>query len=337
MPPVDRTIIGVMPQSPGRRPCCILTADLPPFRFPDSLYDLSTKLDHKYGAGEDQYFGREEVSGLLYTCALGFVDLGHTRETTDFTWFYFNWLRRKGKNRAGDTFDVQFDLPASLTLKKDVPPADHIRVARSIAYDQALFHEIVSYWLIGLGKHHSSFSPEDLVSNMVGTYVGERAITGIAAGAYGGDFDRAATAELILLLMRAQVLPTNRARDAFDQINNRWVSGFIAEDRYLRRRNFHVAPIEPWLVLVNEPACDPINLPPDFILQFPPGDHPRAFYDIEISVPPGAATLVPLEGRDLLGGAIVGIGDFDAQIQRIKAHAGSPEASGGYGSQFDQP
>jgi hypothetical protein len=46
---------------------------------------------------------------------------------------------------------------------------------------------------------------------------------------------------------------------------------------------------------------------------------------------------VPLEGRDVLGGAIVRTGDFDAQIQRIKDHAGSPESSGGYGGQFDQP
>jgi Protein of unknown function (DUF4056) len=326
----DRTIPGTMPASPGPRPCCMLQPDpIPsPFGSIEAIYDLTAKLDHRYDIGKLGYARGQELSGLLYTCSLGFVDLGHSRETTDFTWFYFNWIRRRQKNKAGDTFQVLADFGGTVTIKKDIPRNDHIQVARSIAYDQALFHEIVSYWNPGAGAHTSSFSPEDLVSNFVGTYIAERAIKALAAGNFGGDFDKAATAELIILLMRVQALPKNKVIEAFDQIKGRWVVGNAFRDpRYLRRRNFNVAPIVPWLVLVNEPACEPLTLPPDFDKDFPPTT--KTFYEIDFNVHPDL--------QSIMGGTALKTSEFDREITKIKAHASQPEDAGGYGSAFDQP
>ncbi len=322
----DRTIAGAMPTSPGSRPCCMLTPDPVGGRI-ESVYDLTSKLDHLYGAGTFQYTRGVEISGLLYTCSLGFVDLGHTRETTDYTWFYFNWIRRKGKDKAGDTFSLLLDFGGTVTIKKDIPIKDHIRVARSIAYDQATFHEIWTYWVAQLGAHTSSFSPEDLVSNLVGTYIAERAIKALGAGNFGGDFDKAATAELILLLMRVQALPKNKVLEAFDQVKGRWfVGNFRTDHRYLRRRNFNVAPIVPWLVLTEE-ACEPLTLPPDFQKEFPPDT--RDFYELEFNLDPALHTF--------LGGAVLKVSEFDREITKIKAHAGGPASAGGYGSDFDKP
>ncbi len=318
----DRTIPGSMPASPGSRPCCMLQPDtIHPIIGPpiEAIYDLTETGDHQYGAGMKQYLKGLEVSGLLYTCSLGFVDLGHTRETTDYTWYYFNWIRRKQKDKSGDTFQISYDRGGTVTIKKDIPQNDHIRVARSIAYDQGLFHEITSYWVPGVGNHTSSFSPEDLVSNFVGTYIAERAIKALKAGKYTGDFNKAATAELLIFLKRVKTLPKNKAIEAFDQIKGRWVaSKDFSDPRYLKRRNFNVAPIVPWLVL-DEPACKPLTLPPDFKKDFPPDT--KTFYEIEFNV----------------GGTTLKTSEFDREIKKIKTQAGKPEADGGYGSNFDQP
>jgi hypothetical protein len=310
----------------------MLQVDPLPFGSIDAVYDLTDNLEHHYGSGLAEYRSGAERSGLLYTCSLGFVDLGHSRETTDFTWYYFNWLRRRGKSKPGDTFALLGDFGGTVTIRHDVPKDDHIRVARSIAYDQALFHEIVSYWIPLPAAHSSSFSPEDLVSNFVGTYVAERAIRALGAGKFAGNFDKAATAELIILLMKVQALPKNKALEAFDQVKGKWVVGNFLDNtdpvrpRYLRRRNFHVAPIVPWLVL-KEPACDPLSLPPDFQKQLPPDT--RSFYELEFNVD------TALHAR--LGGAVVRTAELDAHITNIKADASQPESAGGYGSDFDKP
>jgi len=44
------------------------------------------------------------------------------------------------------------------------------------AYQESIFHEIESYWDHSTGEHHSAFSPEDFVSNYLGTYVASQAI-----------------------------------------------------------------------------------------------------------------------------------------------------------------
>jgi len=62
-------------------------------------------------------------------------------------------------------------------------------VARDAAYQESIFHEIESYWDHSTGEHHSAFSPEDFVSNYLGTYVASQAIATIRGS--GEDFSSA--------------------------------------------------------------------------------------------------------------------------------------------------
>jgi hypothetical protein len=91
------------------------------------------------------------------------------------------------------------------------------------------------------GGHNSSFSPEDLCSNLLGTVVANRAVR------RGGLFNDAVTTELAALLGALGAQSVAETRNAFDLVNGRWtnfanVSSLLRND-YLRRRNFT---FQPW-------------------------------------------------------------------------------------------
>src|SRR5262249_45547108 len=109
-----------------------------------------------------------EVTGIIYTGKAGFIDLGHLRDHCDLTKFIHDQLT------IGLT-----PMRVSAVLGEAVMhkcPASDITVARAIALDAGLGHEILSYNSFSPGGHNSSFSPEDLCSNFLGTLVAERAI-----------------------------------------------------------------------------------------------------------------------------------------------------------------
>ena len=91
--------------TPGMRPCCLLVDyDFPVDRAGNTikkLGELSMIGLHKYGAGMADYAGRTEWSGVVFTCSMGFVDLGHLRDCADLARYYYDLL--KTENTAGDT------------------------------------------------------------------------------------------------------------------------------------------------------------------------------------------------------------------------------------------
>jgi len=110
--------------TPDMRPCCLLVD----YDFPvdaagntvKNLGDLTTIGRHKYGAGMADYAGRTEWSGVVYTCSMGFVDLGHLRDCADLAPYYYDLL--KTKNKAGDTIP-EIREGGTITIKKDIPTA----------------------------------------------------------------------------------------------------------------------------------------------------------------------------------------------------------------------
>jgi hypothetical protein len=107
-------------------------------------------------------------------------------------------------------------------------------------------HEIVSWDSRFPGGRNSSFSPEDLVSNFLGTHVGRQAITRVSAS--GGSFGAAATTELTSMLSSLTVQSKPESEVAFNSINSRWVTFTnalsLSSDRYLLRRNFTRTPFK---------------------------------------------------------------------------------------------
>ena len=176
-PTGKRIVEALLPNKPAARPCCLLAGELvlPWALFPklDTVFDLSGRLDHQYGAGTWAYANRAEVSGLAYTCSVGFIDLGHVRHVADLTYYYYGWLH--GATEPGDQLET-VGHHGFVEITRQLPTNDPdilLQLARSIAYDESIFYEIETYWSELLGNHHSAFSPEDMVSNLTGAYVGE--------------------------------------------------------------------------------------------------------------------------------------------------------------------
>jgi hypothetical protein len=227
------------------------------------------------------------------------MDLGHLRETCDITEFV--WTHLQG---SGGSVTVIPTFQGEATIIKPVPRDRWLAVAQTIAFDDALGHEIWSYDEHAFpGQHNSAFSPEDLCSNFVGTVVARLAI------GEGGVFPRKVDAKLATVLKALFAQTPAETEKAFNKVKMRWVNFVNSEswkkDDYLRRRNFTRRPFK---VGHSSDAKTP-----DWVLAgF--GDA-ETFYTYKNT----AVRTIPKTS-------------FAAEIQRIRA-----DAKARYGDHFDQP
>jgi outer membrane protein OmpA-like peptidoglycan-associated protein len=236
------TIISAAPQgrkvitTPSTRPCCML-APAPDFATPGNL--------GKHGTSN-------EVNALIYTCKAGFIDLGHIRDMCDMTRYIHEQLTQGiTPQRVTAEYNIKgFSVPMGEAEILQCP-ANNVQVARAIALDVGMGHEIVTYKQMTPGGHNSSFSPEDLCSNFLGTLLAERAL---AAKRPFETFETVVTRELDKLVLELDGQPPQESRKAFDRINvgvGRWVKWnnnlgkiSLVSDDYLQRRNFSQIPFK---------------------------------------------------------------------------------------------
>lgn len=199
------------------RPCCMLASM--------SLAGASTAGGHS-----------SSQPGVVYTGRAGFVDLGHLWEVADITAFAYQQVHAAA-GAAGTRVRLH---EGEAVLTSAVPPSEWLDVARSMAYDDALSHEIATFTAMSPGGHNSSFSPEDLCSNYLGTLVAARALTA------GGPFAAEAERQLAALLRSLDAQTDAETRAAFARISRRWVDDSllagVTRNGYLRRRNFTRTP-----------------------------------------------------------------------------------------------
>jgi hypothetical protein len=243
--------------------------------------------------------------GIVYTGKAGFLDLGHLWQVVEVTAFAYQTIHA-AKGATGTKIRCS---EGEATLTSTAPAGEWLELARSIAYDDALAHEIWTYWVRSVGLHHSSFSPEDLPSNYLGTVVAARAL------AAGGPFVAAVERELKALMVSLDAQDDQQTRAAFGLIANRWVDTSpwlaMAQDGYLRRRNFTRTP---WKTGHPSDSATPAFVTAPFVL--------TSSYDFRVAHGvPGAPTGFTLS-------------QFPAQIAAIRADAAKPA---NYGPSFDQP
>ena len=199
------------------RPCCMLSSG--------SLRGVTSFGNFRAGQ-----------PGIVYTGRAGFVDLGHLWQVVEVTAFAYQTIH--AANGASGTTVPTSEGSAKLTSAAS--QGEWIDLARSIADDDALSHEIDTYAGMTPGAHNSSFSPEDLISNYLGTVVAARAL------AVGGPFEAEAEKQLKALLVSLDGQSDAETRKAFALISSRWVdtslTGGILRPAYLRRRNFARVP-----------------------------------------------------------------------------------------------
>jgi hypothetical protein len=307
------------PPSPSSRTCCLLTPvenELWIRTLGQKIADPSNLGRHKVGGG-DEY-------GIVYTCNAGFLDLAHLRDLVDLTQYYYKYLTVVGRNKKGNTIPCAHYSSSGATILADVPDSPQstrIDVARSMAFDESVFHEIETYWITGVGGKNSSFSPEDLTSNLIGTYVAGQALLA------GGDFATAVTAVLLTLMSDLNARPHDDTVFVFNLVKN-WFTDItsstaLADPDYLKQRNFKFNPIDPCLI-PGLPTCTAQQFPP-----FIPKDFAAnivAFYDMQFTVP-----LLNVRARDPQRiGQTLKKGGFSKAVEDIKFDAFTQ-----YGDKFD--
>jgi Protein of unknown function (DUF4056)/OmpA family len=208
------------------RTCCLLAPPVSPFT--PAFANPAGLGPHSVGGG---------VVGLIYCNYGGFVDLGHARDMIDQTKSLYDQIVALG-GKPGRVTTYQ----GSATIVARIAAAEWVNTAQSICYDDALAHEITSYWDTSPGGRNSSFSPEDLFSNVLGTGIaGEAIVT-------GGNFDAQATISLDKALAALGANAPSVTQSAFNAINHCWVEfksmWSLRDPDYLRRRNFTSLP---WL------------------------------------------------------------------------------------------
>jgi hypothetical protein len=204
---------------------------------------------HKYGA---QDYGGDPI-GYVYTARVGLIDLGHVRDLIDLTRSVYGKLM--GADRR---YMAQFGTPEAMVTLLGYPAdqEEMLKLAGAIAYLDGWSHELTTWnttW-----QDFSSFSPEDLVSNVVGITIAQRVIRNHCEK----DFDKAVDIEMANMMSELEAQPAQRTRDVLDSVRarsddpepGRWFANSAKDYMVLLRRNFN---IWPWLVPYEHPRYRP--------------------------------------------------------------------------------
>jgi hypothetical protein len=123
---------------------------------------------------------KREHNGIIYACRGGFLDTAHIRDFADLTWFLA--ARVEERLESGGTIELR-DYGGRRRVTIHPPAPERIRaagrtvlaiaVAARLAFDLSVWREIATWYghesVPPWSEKLSSFSPEDLYSNVLGT------------------------------------------------------------------------------------------------------------------------------------------------------------------------
>jgi hypothetical protein len=208
---------------------------------------------------------KTEKNGNIYTRRGGFLDMGHLRDCADWTAFLYNLI----KACQTDPLFLHAELgneggakSLKLNVPKDFDDKSIIQLAGKISFDLSLWHEISTWfgtsYIPLVPERYSSFSPEDLYSNLMGVHLGMRAI------ASDLDYNEAMTLELERMLDTLEAFNTeDETFEAMLKVNEVW---YTNEKRYPNKKVIVKRYIEldsdlsPWLVPGYESQLPPYLL-----------------------------------------------------------------------------
>jgi hypothetical protein len=149
-----------------------------------------------------------------------------------------------------------------LNVPKDLNEDQIIELAGKISYDMSLWHEISTWFGASyvplVPEKFSSFSPEDMYSNLMGVHMGMRAIKSNLA------YNEAMTFELNKMLDSLESVNTEAETfDAMLKVNQVWYTNekrYPQKDVVLKRYIELDADLIPWLVPGYESQMPPFAL-----------------------------------------------------------------------------
>ena len=238
---------------PGKviRTCCAFGDELSISGVP---FLKKTDITSVEFIGEHQFLGgKAEGNGIVYTTRGGFIDLGHLRDCADWTAYLYLVIQQHAELEE----DVELKLGLEGGSKMLYIPAPHLLPKDSLvllsgrmAYDLSLWHEIATWYgasfVPGVSEKFSSFSPEDLYSNLQGVHLGMKAIESEL------PFEQAMSD---LLAAQLEVLGVVESREetvaAMNAVENEWWNNEVKLPKahfLLERYMDEKGALEPWLV-----------------------------------------------------------------------------------------
>ena len=232
------------------RACCAFGYDLKlwgvPFVSIDQVISIADLGEHRYMGN------KREGNGTIYTHKGGFIDIGHLRDQMDWTrYLYVTILNGRGKgevhirlrNEAGRK-RLCLNVPARLDNN------DCILLAGKIAYDFSLWHEISTWFGASaiplVPEKFSSFSVEDIYSNLLGIHVGMKTLHSKI------PFNAAATKNIVSALDSLGAVKTaEETYHAYDAIKDVWYTDekrIPRTDLTLKRDPDVLVSSRPWIV-----------------------------------------------------------------------------------------
>ncbi len=222
--------------------------------------------------------GWGEKNGLVYTCRGGFIDVAHLREAADRT-VYIAGLIEQAIVQHQTRLSFQLIEPSRYHVTLGYPEhwpdlpdrrrqeiAHHLGVelAPYIAHISTVWHEMLTWFgfaSTGLfSEHISSFSWEDVYSDLLGTRLAAIALTH-APYAY----DDAMTLLIQNELERLGMQPPAVTQKAIQAIKGHWYTDGYYFFTTVRKRNFDLGHddgrVTPWLVPGLCPEQEPIAYP----------------------------------------------------------------------------
>lgn len=262
------------------RTCCSFGYDLGVAGIPFiKKTDITTSSD----LGMHHFLGNsEEGNGNIYTRRGGFIDIGHLRDNADWTAYLYIQLLTKRSSEEKIEIDLGYEGGSKtlvLNIPDDFDSLSLYQLAGKIAFDLSLWHEISTWYGASyiplIPERYSSFSPEDLYSNLLGVNLGIRALKSNL------EYEEAMTRLISVTLDSLEAVSTfDETYLAMEKVESIWwnskkklPSKKILMMRYLDANN----ELSPWLV------PDEIDDPIPIVLD-KPDEKLNDWYDLKIKI-----------------------------------------------------
>jgi hypothetical protein len=201
--------------------------------------------------------------------------MGHLRDCADWTAYLYNLIKASQTDSQFTQTELRNEGGAkSLILKvpENFSEEEIIQLAGKISYDLSLWHEISTWFGASyvplVPERYSSFSPEDMYSNLMGVHLGMRAIKSEL------EYNEAMTLELDRMLDTLEALNTeNETFEAMLKVNEVWYTNqksYPSKKVVLKRYINLDSKFMPWLVPGYESQLPPYLLqkPDNYLSQY---------------------------------------------------------------------
>ncbi len=213
----------------------------PRFYEPDGLGNHSYRLYSPF-----------EKNGIVYTCNAGHIDVTHLRWSADYTRYFIIKIRETLVKKDEEfTFNisiersrhkVRFSYPEywdniSHKNKEKIAETIAFEVGPYLVFNATVWHEILTWFgvhFIGVEpEFNSSFSWEDIYSNLLGTKLAVEAIKDTKH-----DYNKAMTLAIDRKLKELGVQPRSTAIYASEKMKGEWYTGYLLVD--MLRKNMDI-------------------------------------------------------------------------------------------------